>query len=111
MTARRSTLGRTTRAVLQHLVDHGVCGLNHGSRWALFNGASWIVKSDCEHFLRTSGMIEAAGGNYPDHYVRITDYGRDCLKRGSKDLGVSVPFFWGPQADQVTKVGTPLEDR
>ena len=100
----RIITGKTVRLVLTHLAVHGPCGITHGSRYAHFNGASWQVMSSTEHLLRTSGMVEAAGGNYPDHFVRLTPYGRKCHERGWRDSEIGVPFFWGPKPDQVSGI-------
>lgn len=94
--ARRSRLGDTVMRALRHIDKYGASGLTHGRRYAEF-GATIAVKSDCEFFLRTSDMLKPAGGNYPAHYVDLTDYGRECLARGWKDLNRSIPYWTRPE--------------
>ena len=82
----RSPLGKTARLALQALADHGPLVLSHGRRYASTGPGGLYVMSPTNHTLRVRGMVEWAGGNYDRFHVRLTDYGRECLRRGSHDL-------------------------
>lgn len=98
MTA-RITLGKTAMRALAMVAEYGPLPLSHGVRYAQISPSGVTVMMSTNHLLRTSGMIEWAGGNYDRWTVRITDYGRDCLKRGSRDPRRHVPFAdsFGPR--------------
>lgn len=84
----RITLGKTAKRVLRRLAEHGVAQLSHGSRYAEIDYGPIRVMSSTNYLLRSSCMIEWAGGNYDRWTVRITDYGRECLRRGSRDPSI-----------------------
>lgn len=79
----RITLGKTALRVLRFLEANGATTLSHGSRYASISPNGIWVMSSTNHLLRSSGIVEWAGGNYGRWDVRITDYGRDCLRLGS----------------------------
>jgi hypothetical protein len=98
----RIALGRTTLRVLRYLEDNGPTTLSHGARHASFSPNGIWVMASTNYLLRSSGMVEWAGGNYGRWDVRITDYGRECLKRGSRDPRRVVRFSdsYGPKPDE-----------
>lgn len=79
----RVTLGKTAMSALKALDDNGPLQLSHGYRYASISLDGIYLMSSTNHLLRTENLVEWAGGNYDRHHVRITDYGRDCLARGS----------------------------
>lgn len=97
----RISLGKTAKAALKMIAEHGPIPLGHGVRYAQISPTGITVMQSTNHLLRTSGMIEWAGGNYDRWDVRITDYGRECLRRGSRDDSIHVSFSdsYGPRQD------------
>lgn len=97
----RAALGKTAKRALKALEEYGVLPLSHGYRYATMSRAGIFVMQSTNYLLRTSGMVEWAGGNYGRWDVRLTDYGRDCLQRGSRDPRRHVPFpdSYGPRDD------------
>lgn len=97
----RIALGKTAKRALAALVEHGPIQLSHGVRYAAISRYAILVMSSTNYLLRSSGMVEWAGGNYGRWHVRITDYGRDCLKRGSRDpsMRTSAPNSYGPRSE------------
>ena len=95
----RVALGETAKRALAMIAEHGPLPLSHGVRYAQISPSHVTVMMSTNHLLRTSGMIEWAGGNYDRWTVRITEYGRECLKRGSRDPRHHVPFSdsFGPR--------------
>jgi hypothetical protein len=98
----RIALGKTAMRALKALDEHGPIPLSHGRRYASMSASGIYVMQSTNHLLRTSGMVEWAGGNYDRWSVRLTDYGRDCLKRGSRDADRRVSFTdsYGPRDGQ-----------
>lgn len=99
----RSSLGKTALRVLRFLDENGPTSLSHGSRYASISpNGIWVMQST-NYMLRSSGMVEWAGGNYGRWDVRITEYGRECLARGSRDSSVRVAFIdgFGPRTEMV----------
>lgn len=86
--AYRISLGKTAKGVLKRLAENGPAQLSHGSRYAEIDFGPIRVMSSTNYLLRSSCMIEWAGGNYDRWTVRITDYGRECLRRGSRDANI-----------------------
>lgn len=85
MSCTRIPLGKTAKRALAALAEHGPLTLSHGVRYArISSGGIWVMAST-NYLLRRSGMVEWAGGNYGRFHVRLTDYGRECLDRGSHD--------------------------
>ena len=82
---KRIKLGKTAMRVLQKLDERGPTPLSHGVRYAAFNPNLISVMSSTNHHLRTYQLVEWAGGNYDRWTVRLTDYGRECLRLGSHD--------------------------
>lgn len=97
---RRSALGRTAKRVLATLAEHGAVPLSHGARYAEIHSGQMRVMASTNYLLRSQGMVEWAGGNYGRWHVRITDYGRECLARGSHIPGANRAAFsetYGPR--------------
>lgn len=99
MVERRITLGNTAKRALDMIAEHGPLPLTHGYRYARISRAGIYVMQSTNHLLRSSGMVEWAGGNYDRSHVRITEYGEECRRRGSRDPAVSVHFSdsYGPR--------------
>lgn len=91
MSEKRIKLGKTAMAVLRMLDREGVVPLSHGVRYAEINPYQIRVMSSTNWLLRSSGMVEWAGGNYGRWSVRLTDYGRECLTKGSRLPSRRVP--------------------
>jgi hypothetical protein len=99
----RYTLGKTALRILKVLDEHGPTPLSHGVRYAEINAGQIRCMSSTNWLLRSSGMVEWAGGNYGRWHVRITDYGRECLARGSRDPSRHCTFIntYGPRTEAV----------
>lgn len=95
----RIALGKTAKRALATIAKHGPLQLSHGARYARMSPRAIYVMQSTNYLLRSSGMVEWAGGNYDRWHVRITDYGRECLRRGSRDPEVRVVFSdsYGPR--------------
>lgn len=96
----RASLGNTARRALQAIAEHGPITLSHGVHYAEITRYGVFVMSPTNHLLRANGLVEWAGGNYSRWHVRITDYGRECLGRGSRDLSrrrIPPHLTYGPQ--------------
>lgn len=87
--------------VLAVLDEHGPTPLSHGARYAEINAGQMRVMASTNYLLRGQGMVEWAGGNYGRWHVRLTDYGRECLARGSHTPGRRAVFAdsYGPRGD------------
>lgn len=88
----RIILGKTAQRALGALFVHGPLPLSHGARYAEISAGGIRVMQSTNHLLRTSGMVEWAGGNFDRWTVRITPYGDECRRRGWRDSGVTVRF-------------------
>lgn len=101
--AYRIALGKTALRVLAVLDEHGPTPLSHGARYAEISAGQIRCMASTNYLLRSSGMVEWAGGNYGRWHVRITDYGRECLARGSRDANRRVTFIetYGPRTEAV----------
>lgn len=98
----RIALGKTAKRVLAMLAEHGPIPLSHGARYAEIATYQIRVMASTNHLLRANGMVEWAGGNYDRWTVRLTDYGRECLRLGSHDPRHRAPPFhqsYGPSTD------------
>lgn len=97
----RIALGKTARRVLAVLAEHGPAPLSHGVRYAEIDAGQIRVMSSTNFLLRSGGMVEWAGGNYGRWHVRITDYGRECLRLGSHNASYHGRFAdsYGPRDD------------
>jgi hypothetical protein len=84
---RRIALGKTALRVLRFLDENGPTTLSHGARYASISPNGIWVMQNTNYLLRDTGMVEWAGGNYGRWDVRITEYGRECLRRCSHELG------------------------
>lgn len=98
---RRICLGKTAQRALDALSVHGPLTLSHGYRYAEIGAGGIRVMQSTNHLLRSSGMVEWAGGNYGRWHVRLTEYGDECRKRGWRDPDRVVNFAdsYGPRAD------------
>lgn len=105
MKTKRIALGKTAMRALAALAEHGPIPLSHGARYAEISRSQIRVMASTNYLLRGSGMVEWAGGNYDRWTVRLTDYGRECLAKGSHDpLHRAPPFHqsYGPATDAET---------
>jgi hypothetical protein len=97
---KRITLGKTALRVLAVLDEHGPTPLSHGARYAEINSGQIRIMMSTNHLLRSGGMVEWAGGNYGRWHVRITDYGRECLRlRSHASRHGNFVESYGPRAD------------
>ena len=103
MSKRRLALGKTARRALAMIAEHGPLQLSHGTRYAEMSASVIRVMQSTNYLLRSSGMVEWAGGNHDRWQVRITEYGQECLLRGTRDPSHRVRFSdsYGPALDQV----------
>lgn len=85
-------LSQTQYRALHYLKANGACTIGHGTRTLQMIGSRITMKSDAEHFLLTSGMVERAGGNYPKGFYRLSEYGEQCYTRDYRDARISVPW-------------------
>lgn len=102
MAARRIALGQTAKRALAMIADHGPLYLTHGARYAEISPLGIRLMASTNYLLRAHGMVEWAGGNYDRWHVRITDYGRQCLERGTHDpmhRPAPMHMTYGPRDD------------
>jgi len=94
----RICLGKTAQRALDALSVYGPLPLSHGARYAEIGAAGIRVMASTNYLLRSSGMVEWAGGNYGRWHVRLTEYGDECRRRGWRDASRTVSFSdsYGP---------------
>lgn len=109
---RRIALGTTALRILAALDEHGPTPLSHGARYAEISAGRIRCMSSTNYLLRSSDMVEWAGGNYGRWHVRITDYGRECLRRRSRDPNrcVSPLDTYGPRDADAALTSQPAEE-